>query len=478
MRTILVACCLLLRCAAGLAAAPEPGTVSLEDALHQASAASGAVQGARLDAQAQALQAQALSGLGGPSLSLTGFVGRLSNSVNLDLSRAAALGNPLLGMADAALPQVDLPAIPNALQATRVSTLTSVGIGGVWPLYAGGRIEAAQGLAQGRADEARAEQQDSEQQLATQVAQRYFTVQLAQAASGLRADAVAGIAAHQRDALALESEGLIARVERLKADLALDNARRELAKARSDEALALLALQRLLDAPAPLQPSTPLFVHSQGVGSLDAFVQAGSVHHPAWQKLAAKREQAAQALALQGKAGAPTVLALANYNLNRDSSTRLQPNWQLGILVSIPLVSRIDSAQMRAAARLQQQRVELSAQQAGRDIPTLIESSWRALEDARAQYATGASAIALAQENLRLQRIRFQQAHSTSTEVTDAQLALAKSQLERLQSAHGYVLALAQLLQASGQPERLPEFAARADIRLPMSPLRHGAAAP
>lgn len=478
MRKSFVASCLLLRCAISLAAAPEPGTVSLEDALHLASAASGAVQGARLDAQAQALQAQALSGLGGPSLSLTGFVGRLSNSVNLDLSQAAALGNPLIGMADAALPSVDLPPIPNALRATRVSTLSSVGIGGVWPLYAGGRIEAVQGLAQGRAHEAQAEQQDSEQQLATQVAQRYFTVQLAQAASGLRAAAVAGIEAHQRDALALESAGLIARVERLKADLALDNARRELAKARSDEALALLALQRLLDSPTPLAPGTPLFVNSQGVGSLDAFVQAGRIHHPAWQKLAAKREQAAQALALQGKAGAPTVLALANYNLNHGSAKRLQPHWQLGVHVSIPLLSRIDHAQMRDAARLQQQRVELGAQQAGRDIPTLIESSWRALENARAQYVGGASAIALAQENLRLQRISFQQAHSTSTEVTDAQLALAKSQLERLQSAHDYVLALARLLQASGQPERLSEFAERADIQLPMNPLRPGGAAP
>ena len=478
MRKTFVACCLLLRCAVSLAAAPEPGTVSLDDALRLASAASGAVQGARLDAQAQALQAQALSGLGGPSLSLTGFVGRLSNSVNLDLSQVAELGSPLLGMADAALPSVDLPPIPNALQATRVSTLTSVGIGGVWPLYAGGRIEAIQGLAQGRADEAQAEQQDSEQQLATQVAQRYFTVQLAQAASGLRAAAVTGIATHQRDALALESAGLIARVDRLKADLALDNARRDLAKARSDEALALLALQRLLDAPRALLPSTPLFVNSQGVGSLDAFVEAGRIHHPAWQKLAAKREQAAQALALQGKAGAPTVLALANYNLNHGSAKRLQPNWQLGVYVSIPLLSRIDHAQMRDAARLQQQRVELSAQQAGRDVPTLIESSWRAMENARAQYVGGGSTIALAQENLRLQRISFQQAHSTSTEVTDAQLALAKSQLERLQSAHDYVLALARLLQASGQPERLPEFAERADIQLPMNHLLPGAATP
>lgn len=457
-------------------AAQAQTVVSLQDALRLARQSSGTVQGAQLDAQAQALQAQALSGLGGPSLNFSAFAGRISNSINLDLSQVAAVANPLIGIADAALPAVALPAIPNALQATRISSLSSVGVGGVWPLYTGGRIAAVQALAQGRSDEALAEQQSSEQQLATQVAQRYFTVQLARAAQALRADVVAGVQAHQRDALKLESAGLIARVDRLKVDLALDNARRDQVKAGSNVALAEIALQRLLALPQPPQTSTPLFVNSQGPGPLTDFVQAGRLHHPAWHKLAAKREQAAQSLALQGKAGAPNVLALANYNLNHDSSKLLQPNWQVGIFLSVPLLSRIDHGMLRDAARLQQQRVELSAEQADRDIPTLIESQWRAVENARAQYLSGASAIALAEENLRLQRISFAQFQSTGTGVTDAQLALARSQTERLQAAHDYVLALSRLLEACGQPDRLAEFAARADITLPMTSSRSGAA--
>jgi outer membrane protein TolC len=454
--------------------------VSLHEAIQLARQSSGAVQGAQLDAQAQYLQARALSNLGGPSLNLNGFAGRVSNSVNLDLSQLAATANPLIGLADAALPGVALPTIPNALQATRVSTLSSVGVGGVWPLYTGGRIEAVQGLARGRAQEAAANEQDSEHQLASQVAQRYFTVQLARAAEVLRADVVVGIAAHQREAVKLESAGLIARIDRLKADLALDNARRDQAKAHSDLALADVALQRLLALPQPAQPSTPLFVNSEGPGPLADFVQAGRLHNPAWQKLAAKREQAAQSLALQGQAGAPNVVALANYNLNlnRDSGSRLQPNWQVGVFLSMPLLSRIDHAQMRAAARLQQQRVELSAQQAERDIPTLIESQWRAVENARVEYLTGASAITLAEENLRLQRISFAQAQTTGTDVTDAQLQVAKSHTERLQAAHDYVLALSRLLEACGQPDRLAEFAARADIKLGLNSLRSGAATP
>ncbi|MEO8280176.1 MAG: TolC family protein [Ideonella sp.] len=475
-RGVLVGVCAGVMALSGAAHAQT--VVSLQDALQLARQSSGAVQGAQLDAQAQALQAQALSGLGGPSLNLSSFAGRVSNSINLDLSQVAAVANPLIGVADAAMPAVELPSIPNALQATRITSLSSVGVGGVWPIYTGGRIAAVQGLAQGRAEEALAEQQASEHQLATQVAQRYFTVQLARAAAALRAEVVLGVQAHQHNALKLEAAGLIAHVDRLKADLALDNARRDQAKARSDVSLAEVALQRLLALPQPPQPSTPLFVNSEGPGPLADFVLAGRLHHPAWQKLAAKREQAVQSLALQGKAGAPNVVALANYNVNHDSSKLLQPNWQVGIYLSLPLLSRIDHGLLRDAARLQQQRVELSARQADRDIPSLIESQWRAVENARAEYLGGASAIALAAENLRLQRISFAQFQSTSTDVTDAQLALARSQTERLQAAHEYVLALSRLLEACGQPDRLTEFAARADITLPMTSSRSGAATP
>lgn len=444
--------------------------VDVGEAMKLAAEASGSVRGAQLDAQARGLQAEALDRLGGPSLSLTGFAGRVSTSINLDLSNVAAAANPSLGMLDAALPGAPIPTIPNAYTTDRIVNLVSAGLGSVWPIYTGGRVEALQGLARGRAREAQAEQQDAEDKLATQVAQRYFTVQLARQALALRSDAVIGIGAHQQSALKLEQAGLIARAERLRADVALDNARRDEARARSDLQLAEVALQRLLRTDAPVQATTPLFVHSQGVGPLASFIDTGMSRHPAWQKLAAKRDQADESYRLQGTELAPNVVALANVNLNRSNDKTVQPNWQVGVHMSLPLVSRIDHDKMRDAARLQQQRVEVSAEQAGRDIPTLVEAQWRALENARAQYVSGGSAVELATEHLRLQQVSFAQSQATSTDVTDAQLGLSRSKIERLQAAHDYVMALARLLEASGQPQRLPELAASADIRLPLQP--------
>jgi outer membrane protein TolC len=52
--------------------------------------------------------------------------------------------------------------------------------------------------------------------------------------------------------------------------------------------------------------------------------------------------------------------------------------------------------------------------------------------------------------------------------VTDARVNLAKTETERVQAAYEYVMALARLLEACGQPEWLAGYAASADIRLPL----------
>lgn len=432
-------------------------------ALQQAQEASGQVRNARMDAQAKDLKAEALAHLGGPALSLSGFSGRVATTFNLDTSPLANAAGSLGSVVPGGL---SIPPIPNAVSVNRTFNLHSLGLSANWPIYTGGRLEAIHGLEAGKADEARAEARDVEDKMSTTVAQRYFSLQLATHAVQLRSAAAKGIADHQRAAQRLEATGLIATAERLKADVALDGARRDLARSQSDLEIAQVALTRLLGAASPAPLTTPLFVNSASVGTLQSFIDAGLAHNPAWDKIASKRTQADQALKLQTGGQLPTVLAIGNYNFNRSSDKLVQPNWAVGILVSVPLIDRIDRGKMKEAAILDQQRVSALEEQAQRDVPTLIESQWRALQNARAQFLSMDSTIRLARENLRLQTVSFQQSQSTSLDLTDARLNLLKVDTERVQAAYDYVMALARLLEASGQPQRLAEFAQNADIKI------------
>lgn len=437
-------------------------------ALDRARAVSGAVKGAALDAQAKGLQADALRHIDGPDLLVTGFAGRVATTFNFDTSSVAQAANPLIGGIDAAVPGLRLPAIPGTVSVNRTFNLSALGLTSVWPLYTGGKLQAVQGLGAARAEEARADLRSAEDQISTQVAQRYFTLQLARQAYQLRHAAAGLIADHQRMAVKMERIGLISRSERLKADVALDNARRESEKARSDAEIAQVALTRLLAAPQPVQPATPLFVSSTPVGSLQNFIDAAMKNNAAWDKIASKRNQAAESARLAGSEHSPTVFAVGNYNGNRSDDHLVQPNWFVGLALAIPIVGRLDHAQMSAAARLEQQRVEVAAEQAKRDIPTLVESQWRTLEDARIRFLSMQSAIDLAEESLRLARVSFREGQATTADVAGATVNLTKVRVERVQAAYEYVMALARLLESCGQPARLQELAKSADHILPL----------
>jgi outer membrane protein TolC len=436
------------------AAAQEANAIDYGDALRQARQSSGAVKGADLDMQAKTLQAAALRGIAGPDLRLSGFLGRVSTSVNLDTSAIAGAANPILDHLPA-IPGVNLPDIPNSIGTDRIVNLRSLGLSSVWPLYTGGRLQAVQTIAAGRADEAGAALQTSDDEIANQLAQRYFSVQLAREALRLRVAAVAVFVDHQGMAVKMERTGLISKVERLKADVAMDNATREAAKAKSDLEIAELALSRLLGRQAAVHPATPLFVHGETVGSLASFIDAAMASNAAWKQIESKRTQAEGALKLQGSEYSPTVVAVANYNLNRGGGSYARANWLVGMSVSVPLVDRIDRAKMREAARLEQQRVEVMAGQASRDIPTLTENQWRTMENARLRFLSMRSSIELAQETLRLSRVAFKNGQATSSDVADASLNFTKARLEQAQAAYEYDLALAKLLGTAGQADRM-----------------------
>ncbi|MEG2030023.1 MAG: TolC family protein [Janthinobacterium sp.] len=452
----------LLPALPALAQVPAGAPLSFSEALQQAAAASGAVQGAALDVRAKTLKAEALSNIDGPSVDLTAFRGRLSTDLNIDTSGLSGV----VGGIESVLPSIPglpKPQIPNSLSREVVTDLTSFGLLGMWPIYTGGRLDAVKGLASSLTLAAQAERAEAEEQLATLVAQRYFQLLLAKRVVAVRAEVTAGVTQHQRDAARLEKGGLISR-----AGVALDSARSDEAQARSDEEIAQVALDRLLAVNTQVLPSTPLFVNSLPVGTLQSFISTGMRENANWKKIDSKRVQAEQALKLHGKEYAPTVFAIGNYNLNRGNEKLVRSNWAIGLVVAVPLVHRINTGKMIAAAKLDQERVEVVARQAERDIPTLIEKNWRALENARIQYLSTASSVELARENIRLQTVAFQQGQVTSLEVVDARLNLAKVETQRAQTAYNYVMGLAQLLEATGETQRLGSLAAAADIQLPV----------
>lgn len=450
---------LLLACSSARAQQP----LDFADAQTRLHAHSDRLAAAQAEVEAKRLQAHALRGLGGPSLSVGANMARYQVEGELDITRwAQRIGEGL----DEVLPGLpldpatELPPLPSLGPLRRSGSLHSQSLTALWPVYTGGRNSAARELASARAEEARADADTVRSSLHTTLVQRYFGLQLARLAAELRTQALAATQAHDHAAQRMLEEGLIARVERLQAQVALEDARRQALKAQADADLAQVGLQRLLHLDTVLAPTTPLFIHTRPLQPLAHFQQQALARHPGLDKVAALRDQAEQ-LQRAGRARwKPTVAAFGQRQLGSHD------NWLLGLRASWTLWSSLDRRALDSAAAASVAQADHSDAQARSDISLLVERNWHSVEDARQHYLAMAPALELAEELLRLRRIGLHEGSSTSLEVIEAQTHLAKVQTERAQAAHDWVQALAALLESAGIPEQFDDYARRADTRI------------
>lgn len=331
------------------------------------------------------------------------------------------------------------------------------------PLYTGGQIDATQQGAQAQVRQAQAERSTASESAIVQLAQAYFGQQLAARAAVLRRDVRDGLDQHLSDAEKLEREGFASRAQKLQAKVARDDAEREYQKALNDLSTANAFLAGLLRSTDPVDPTTPLFVISQPLESVDAFRAAALANHPQIAKLQAQGDQARQGVRLQEAKQRPTVYGFAQYDLNRDDAMLTDPDWVFGVGIKYTILSGLDRGQAVAAAKGQRDQADAGLREARVMIDIGVTRAYNDLESARQQFLLLDSSIAQGRENLRLQQLSFREGQATSLDVIDAQLGLGKVSVQRAQAAYQYVMALVQLLNVSGQTGRLPEYVRMAD---------------
>ncbi|MDC6167609.1 TolC family protein [Paucibacter sp. XJ19-41] len=452
----------LLLVAGAVQAQAHVQKLSWDEALQRLRGGSDQLAAARAGLAHKQARAEGIAGLGGPSVSLTGAAYRYKASLDIDLDPLSQRLDqivpqlpPLLGQVLPALPQ-----LPHSYTLERSNSGSTASLSAVWPLYLGGATEAARGLAAAQTAEASADLQSSEHEAAAQLAQRYFLTQLARRAAALREAAAEGIAAHDAAAEKMLATGVLSRLERLQARAALEDARYQARKARSDADLAALALARSLKLDAPPQPSTPLALSLRPLPPLQDFIIVALANHPGLAKVAAKKEQASE-LQRAGKAlNKPQLFAFGQRSLTHNG------DWVAGIGLRMNLWDSLDHGALDRSHASQIAQADATDAQARSDIALLVERQWRATENAREQYLSLQAQDELAHELLRLRLAGLRQGTSTTLDLIDAELNLAKQRTGRAQVAYDYVMALTGLLQACGQLDSLGDYLNQAALRI------------
>ena len=147
----------------------------------------------------------------------------------------------------------------------------------LWPVYTGGRVSAVQGIAKAQNDEASHLLTMKQLEKFEDLVKYYFAVVLSEQVLQTRIDVEQGLKTHYENAVKLEEQGQINKLERLQAQVSLDKSQVERKKSLRDAEIAQIALGRLLKTRAKITPTTTLFIN-ESLPQMSNYLDLSLIH--------------------------------------------------------------------------------------------------------------------------------------------------------------------------------------------------------
>lgn len=391
-----------------------------------------------------------------------------------DLSMKVDLKGPLGGIASQLPPGIIPPAIgqllgniPDLDQVVQKKSFFTLDATAVWPIFTGGQILAANRAAKLKKDRAKLDVNTVKEELGYTLAERYFSLRLADDIAALRKEVLEAMKSHYEKAVKMEKVGVLAKVERMHAAMAMQDAERSYNAAVRDAQLAMAALKSILNEEGEIIPDTPLFIiPAEHIGNLSFFQDQAMCGNPKLQEIGIAQSLTKVAVQNEASAFFPKLFLFGNANLYDWQLTSLAPDFTFGVAVSWNIFEGLSGYHKLRAAQSLEKSVYLKRSRAGKDIKTLLEQQYITIENARADYEAVQSSIAFTQEYVRARRKAFETGLATSLDVVDAELAFSKARLEAIMAAYKFDTALAKLLETAGLFSEFESYRQKASVEL------------
>ncbi|HEY3390131.1 MAG TPA: TolC family protein [Prolixibacteraceae bacterium] len=341
-----------------------------------------------------------------------------------------------------------------------------VNAGFVMPLYTGGKINAANSAAKIKFEASEIETIQKSHELTSELVERYFGLILANQAVKVRQEVKAGMQKHFEDAEKLAQQGMIARVEVLNAKVYYADADRELKKSdRQVEIMNEAVLNTVAEVEnSRINPLSELF-YIEKIESLDYYKQNAIEKSPLLGQVSKKKELAQQGIKVEKSAYLPTIAATGTYDIvNKDLSPYL-PDYMVGVGLQWSLFDGMARSRKVKAAQFQAMQADDFYAKAESDINSAITKYYQELHMYLEQINELDAAMDFTAEYSRAREKAFSEGMATATQVSDANLAVAKAKIERLQAIYAWDVALSKLLYYSGMSDKFVSYMSNPDVK-------------
>ena len=421
--------------------------MSIKDAWLMVEQSSNGLKAAKDDESIASLKKESVKSMYLPEISISGSYTHLSEPIGTDTHTIAnSLASTL------PITSTVMSALANQQMDFSKQDVFLANLHMLWPLYTGGKIDAAQDIYAAASDEAKTVMQMKKDKEFLKLIKYYYGVVVTLSLYETRKEAKKALKLHYENAKKLKEHGQIANIELLDAKVKLDGAKIETTKAKHKYEIAISALSSLLKQ--KIQPSSNLVVNEL-MEDEEYYTTQTQQNYAGLNILDAKKKQSEAFVKIKESNYHPTVVGYANYNLYKDDSPIMNtlPQWFGGVMVRISLLKRKDRAQEVQAAKLLNSKIKHLKDEALENLAILVEKTYKEMNLYKEEYNSLSSSIELAKENYKLRTIAFKEGLSTSVEVVDAQMFLLGAKTKRLNAAYNYEKKLSQLCVLSGDRE-------------------------
>jgi len=147
----------------------------------------------------------------------------------------------------------------------------------------------------------------------------------------------------------------------------------------------------------------------------------------------------------------PDIVAMGRHNLYTWNMWDGVPKTMVGVGFKWTLFDGFARENKVKAALINERMVDSYQQKAQNEIPVLVEKHYVELKKSIEQLQSLETTMEFAREYVQVRQKAFQEGLATSTELVDAELALSKVKIARLQALYAYDVALARLLTVCGR---------------------------
>lgn len=442
--------------------------VSYEQALERLYGSHESIAQSEADLKEKEYLKKAALGLYSPRFSVNAAYAYFGNDLTMDVDLThvknginGALGGLPIPLP---LPPLNIPdTMQQVVQKDQFFTLNATML---WPVFTGGKIFAANKLATANMNIAKAGVKVRHDELGASMAEKYFTLRFVKDVIKVKEEVRDSMQDHYNKALKLEKAGMLAKVERLHAEMALSEAENSLNTSIREAKLAESALKSMINSTEDnITPSTPLFIISEeDIESLSYF-QDMAVSSNAKLKQVQEGKNVAKAGVINNVSSfIPKINVFGMANIYDYQLTSMSPEYMVGVQMSLNLFDGLQNYHQFKASKQTEESVKLMTLRAEKDIQTLVEQQYITMQNAREDYMASLKSLAFTEEYLRARQKAFNQGMATSLDVVDAELALSNSKMSAITAAYKFDMALLSMLTTSGIFDSFETYRARAFV--------------